>query len=61
MPVIYDEKKLTPIFTASQGETQAQYLDRIKAMKTKSAGTGIKTMLPPKLEKPEVEELEQRS
>lgn len=67
MPVFYGERKMTPGGLVigerpdkSEKETQAQYLDRIKAMKMKSAGTGIKTMLPPSLPKPEVEELEQR-
>lgn len=53
--VIPDKPKTQPL-----AETQAQYLSRMKAMKIASAGTGIKTMAPPKLSKPEVEELEQR-
>lgn len=68
MPIFYGEKKITPgglviseRLDKSEKETQEQYLNRIKAMKMKSAGTGIKTMLPPSIAKPEVEELEQRS
>lgn len=57
----------TTTFTVSEetkpqpAETQAQYISRMRALKKASAGTGIKTMLPPSLPKPEIEELEQRS
>lgn len=71
MPILYENKKLTPAFTASipkkenkpnSVESQAQYLSRIKAMKVASVGTGIRTGMPPPttLSKPEVEELESR-
>lgn len=65
MPISYTNKSIIPkpfiVTNKLDGETQEEYLERMLEMKKAYVGTGIRTMLPPKLEKPEVEELPQRS